>query len=443
MPTWKGPRGSVRTLRLALVAAGLLSLSPSTASAHSITGRVDLPIPFVAYIAAAAIAVAASFFIMAAGDPGPPRIPPPGRVRIVPRWSRLGLRGLGLIAWLWIVAQAITGGSSDADVASLFLWVYGWVGLALVSAFLGPVWSWIDPFTTIHDIIAGVGHRLGLTGLAPQPWPRRLGLWIAVGGLVFFVWLELVAKVLQGRPLALVLVGYTAITLLGMAQYGRDPWRQRAETFSVWFGVLGRLAPFALSGTPEAGGVVRRPIASGLVTSRWPRETVVMVAVGTGAIIYDGLSQTTGFFQLFGFPSIALGTLILAVVPGRADGVGAGSGAGGRPRGHGGGAAAGGDGLSHRALPVVPAHRRATHPDRRSRIPSSRRGTCSARHSWSRARRGCRPERCGASRWVRWSSATSSAPGQVMPWRDRRRPTPQAARVDVAPGSGVNCHWPS
>jgi hypothetical protein len=316
VPTWNGLRGSGRTLRplpIAGIAAGLLSLVPAGASAHSITGRVDSPIPFVAYLAGAAIAVAGSFFIMSASDPGPPRIPPPGRVRIVPRWLRLGLRGIGLLAWLWIVAQAIAGGSSDADVASLFLWVYGWVGLALVSAFLGPVWSWIDPFTTIHAIIGAAGRRLGMSGLAPQPWSQRLGLWIAVGGLAFFIWLELVARVLQGRPLALVLVGYTAITLLGMAQYGRDPWRQRAETFSVWFGVLGRLAPFALSGTPEAGGVVRRPIASGLITSRWSREIVVMVALGTGGIIYDGLSQTTGFFGLFGFPSIALGTVILGV----------------------------------------------------------------------------------------------------------------------------------
>ena len=164
VPTWNGLRGSVRTLRplpVACVSAGLLSLVPAAASAHSITGRVDSPIPFVAYLAGAAIAVAGSFFIMAASDPGPPRIPPPGRVRIVPRWLRLGLRGIGLLAWLWIVAQAITGGSSDADVASLFLWVYGWVGLALVSAFLGPVWSWIDPFTTIHDIIAAARSSAG------------------------------------------------------------------------------------------------------------------------------------------------------------------------------------------------------------------------------------------------------------------------------------------
>ncbi|MCY7416879.1 MAG: hypothetical protein LH650_00005, partial [Chloroflexi bacterium] len=279
------------------------------------------PLPFVAYVAGAAIAVAGAFVVMAASDPGPPKMGSPGRIRTVPRWVRLGLRAIGLVAWFWIVAQALTGGSSDADVASLFLWVYGWVGLALVSAFLGPVWSWLDPFTTIHDILATVGRRLGLRGLEPQPWPQRLGLWIAVGGLTFFIWLELVARVLQGRPLALVLVGYTAVTLLGMLQYGRDAWRAHAETFTVWFGILGRLAPFALVGTPESGQLARRPIASGLISSRWSREVVIMVALGTGAIIYDGLSQTRGFFDLFGFPSIALGTIVLGMFLGAITGL--------------------------------------------------------------------------------------------------------------------------
>lgn len=308
------PRPSPGTsVAAAAVLALLALLVPAAASAHGITGRIDSPLPFVAYLIGAAIAVAGSFVVMAASDPGPPRIAPPGRIRTVPRWLRVGLRVVGLLAWLWIVAQAIVGGSSDADVASLFLWVYGWVGLALVSAFLGPVWSWLDPFTTLFDILAGIGRRLGLSGMAPQSWPSRLGAWAAVGGLAFFIWLELVAKVLQGRPLGLVLIGYTVVTLLAMAQYGRDPWRRSGETFSVWFGVLGRMAPIALSGTPEDGQVVIRPIASGLITSRWSREAVVMVALGTGSIIYDGLSQTTTFFGYFGFPSIALGTVLLGL----------------------------------------------------------------------------------------------------------------------------------
>ena len=70
--------------------------------------------------------------------------------------------------------------------------------------------------------------------------------WPAVVGLVFFVWLELVGNGGGPRSLFIVLVGYTAFTLAMMAQFGRDTWRRDGETFSVWFGVLGRLAPFAL-----------------------------------------------------------------------------------------------------------------------------------------------------------------------------------------------------
>ena len=149
------------------------------------------------------------------------------------------------------MAQTLIGGSSDADVSYLFLWVYGWVGLAIVSALIGPLWSWLDPFSTLHDLGAALLRRTGVEGLEPQPYPARLGIWPAIGGLCFFIWLELVARVNGGQVLGFVLIGYTIVTLVGMAQYGKAAWRRNGETFSVWFGILGRLAPFGLVGEPE------------------------------------------------------------------------------------------------------------------------------------------------------------------------------------------------
>jgi hypothetical protein len=300
----------------AVPSAGAALLVPASVSGHSISGRVDSPLPFVAYIAGAAVAVGASFLIVAVSDPGPPREPAKTRIRVVPRWLRLLLRAGGLLAWSWVVAQAILGGSSDADVSSLFLWVFGWVGLAIVSAAVGPVWSWIDPFSTLHDLAAWVVRRLGIQGWEPQPWPDRLSYWPAVVGFAFVIWLELVAKVLAGGLLGFVLLGYTLIALVGMAQYGRDAWRERGETFSVWFALLGRLAPFALEGAPGEGRVRQRPFGSGLVTGAWPSVLVVMVALGTGSILYDGISQTSTFVDAFGFPPIPLGTLLLGVFMG-------------------------------------------------------------------------------------------------------------------------------
>ena len=57
--------------------------------------------------------------------------PAPGGPR-APAAGTLGLARVG-----WIVAQFVVGGSSDAEVGTLFTWVYGWVGLAIVSALIG------------------------------------------------------------------------------------------------------------------------------------------------------------------------------------------------------------------------------------------------------------------------------------------------------------------
>ena len=281
--------------------------APMPALGHSLTGRLDSPLPLAVYLGGAAFAVALSFAFALSRTVRVTELPP-GRVMVVPRWLALGLRAIGLVAWLWIVAQAIVGGSSEADVSTLFLWVYGWVGLALLSAFVGPVWAWLDPFATLFDLGAVALRRLGVRGRAPASYPARLGAWPAVAGLAFVVWLELAYA---GPGLGLILVGYTVLTLLAMARFGRDSWRVRAETFAVWFGTLNRLAPFTLDGPPDERRVRRRRFAVGLLEPGWTAAHVALVAIGTGSIIYDGLSQTQFWFGLFGLPSLSFSTVLL------------------------------------------------------------------------------------------------------------------------------------
>jgi hypothetical protein len=308
-----GPRRASRRGLASLAAiAGMAVLVPAPVAAHTLTGRVDTPLPFAAYVIGAALAVAISFAFVAISDAGPPRDTGEGRRRTVPAWLRLALRAVGLVGWGWIVLQALVGGTSAADVASLFLWIYGWVLLPIVSALIGPVWPWLDPFSTLHDLGAALGRRLGIRGVSPRPYPAALGAWAAAIGLAAFVWLELVARVEEGRPLGFVLIGYTIVTLLGMLQFGRDAWRANAEVFGVWLGVLGRLAPYALDGDPDEGRVRRRPYASGLLSEPWSFALLAIVAVGTGSIIYDGLSQTQVFFEVFRFPALPVATLLLA-----------------------------------------------------------------------------------------------------------------------------------
>ena len=116
---------------------------------------------------------------------------------------------------------------------------------------------------------------------------------------------------MQAGPtlLFVVLVGYTAYTLAMMAQFGRDEWRSRGETFTVWFRLLGRLAWFRL--VDEEGRVHRRSFGSGLLEPGWTGADVTLVAFGVSSIIFDGLSQTQAFFDVFGAPGVPIKTLIL------------------------------------------------------------------------------------------------------------------------------------
>ena len=290
---------------------GLLVVPPAV-MAHGLVGRYESPLPLVVYLSGAGLAVALSFALVLIRDVRATSTHTED-VRPVPIAIRRGLRGLGLIAWLWIVVQALLGGGGDADVASLFLWVYGWVGLALLSALAFPLWHWLDPFATLHDVGAALLRRVGVQPWDPAPYPARLGQWPAVAGFVFFIWIELVAFFgLAGRTAGFVMLGYTILTLVGMAQFGRDTWRANGETFSVWFGTLGRLAPFGLAGR-RGDAVVRRPFASGLLEADWSSARLAIVALGTGSIIYDGLSQTKVFFDIFGVPSLVEGTFVLAL----------------------------------------------------------------------------------------------------------------------------------
>jgi hypothetical protein len=292
----------------AVVAIGFAA--PSAVLAHTLSNTYQSRLPLIVYLAGAAIAVGLSFAFILIADV---RAEPPvvGEGRRPPAWLRLLLRAIGLIGWLWIAAQGIAGGVSAADVTTLFLWVYGWVGVALLSAFVGPVWHWLDPFATLHDIGAAVLRRLGVRSWASADFPVAFRRWPAVIGLVFFVWLELVGNGGGPRSLFIVVVGYTAFTLAMMAQFGRDAWRRDGETFSVWFGVLGRLAPFTLVGDPAEGRVARRPFASGVLQAGWTRADVILIGIGTASILFDGLSQTQPWFEVFGAPEVPIKTLQL------------------------------------------------------------------------------------------------------------------------------------
>ena len=308
--------GRVRAGRLIGIAAVTVVtlFAPALVAAHALAKSFESRLPLAVYLVGAAAAVALSFVFVLVRDlrAEPPRTV--GRPRSVPAPVRGLLRAVGLLGWAWIMVQAVLGGESTAEVSRLFTWVYGWVGVALISAFLCPIWTWLDPFSTLHSLGARALRAIGMEGLAPAALPESLGRWPAVAGFAGVVWLELVASGAGSRTLALVVGGYTVYTLAMMAQYGRRTWTERGEIFGVWFHLIGRLAPFAPDpdGDGDSRVLVRRPFAAGLLEGGWAISDVVLVGLGTGSILFDGLSQTQVWVSAFGLPATLPQTLLLA-----------------------------------------------------------------------------------------------------------------------------------
>lgn len=296
---------------LVVAALGATLGLPASAAAHQLSRTFESRLPLAVYVAGAATAVALSFAFVLLRDvrATPPPTDTPGRP--VPAVIRNGLRAVGLLGWAWIMVQAVLGGESDAEVARLFTWVYGWVGVALISAFIFPIWTWLDPFSTLHALGSRLLRAIGVQPAAPTPYPARLGRWPAVLGFGAVVWLELVAFGAGSRTLAFVIAAYTVYTLAMMAQYGRRAWTEHGEVFGVWFRLIGRLAPRAVVPADNPTHLRRRDVASGLLGGDWSVADVVMVGLGTGSILFDGLSQTQIWVDTFGLPAALPQTLIL------------------------------------------------------------------------------------------------------------------------------------
>jgi hypothetical protein len=89
------------------------------------------------------------------------------------------------------------------------------------------------------------------------------------------------------HDLAVAALVYTAVTALGMLLYGVDVWIERAEAFSVYFGLFARISVFERRGD-ELG--LRKPLSGLAALPRLP-GTVAVVTVMIGAVTYDGASE--------------------------------------------------------------------------------------------------------------------------------------------------------
>ena len=134
----------------------------------------------------------------------------------------------------------------------------------------------------------GSGAASGRSGRRRSTYPKRLGVWPGAVFLACFAALELAyAEPASPRALALAVALYSYAMWFGMAAYGRRTWDEHGNGFTVYFGLLARIAPF---GEHDGRLVVRMPF-SGLAGAERTPGMLAFVAVMLGSVGFDGLSR--------------------------------------------------------------------------------------------------------------------------------------------------------
>ena len=200
-------------------------------------------------------------------------------------WPSL-LSALILAAALW---QGRTGPQDPtANLLPLLVWTAFWLMLVPAQAVLGDLWRGLNPWT-------GPWQLLGRP--APLRYPRRLGHWPALAGLIAFAGF-LLADIAPAAPerLARAVAAYWAFTFAGLCLFG-PRWLLRAEALTVLTRAYAHLSPM---------GRHRGRVALGL--PGWRQLTraapplslalfmITMLAVGS----FDGVNETFLWLHLLG-----------------------------------------------------------------------------------------------------------------------------------------------
>lgn len=277
-----------RGAAVGVTAAAAVLAVPATASAHGLGGgALELPVPASLFVFGAAAALIISFAALAVLWREPRLQEPPTGValplQVLFRSSGIEwVLRIGSLAFFLVVAVGALGGSRSVNLAPYAVYIWFWVGLTFAHGIFGNLWATLSPFDTLARLL-GIGAASG------REYPARWGLWPATAVLFGFVWLELLNPwAVNARPLGLLILAYTVITLAGMARYGRETWTRSGEGFAVFFDLIGRCAPF---GRDAAGRAVIRPPLAALPQAPARPGLVAFVVVMLGSTAFDGVTR--------------------------------------------------------------------------------------------------------------------------------------------------------
>lgn len=282
-----------RTAAVTALAVTAVLLTPAAALAHGVQGQADTPVPLSVFFWTAAVVVIVSFVGLGVAW-SKPRLGEPSWRPAPAALSRvllstpltMVLRTLVLAALVLVVAAAAFGSTLlNRNIAPISVFVVWWVGLVPLSLLFGNVWRHLNPWGSVARLLRAESDT--------ERYPPRWGVWPSAVLMGVWAWLELVYPTAgEPRLLAVLIVGYSVLTVGAMFRYGVDTWLDNGEVFSVFTGLLASMSPVEVR--QDGGHKVlgfRAPVIGSAALHERPGLTG-LVSVLIGAVTFDGLSGT-------------------------------------------------------------------------------------------------------------------------------------------------------
>lgn len=311
------------------LALGLILL-PSTAYAHVFLQPYTLPVPFWIYLYASAATLIVSFAIvgMLMGAVVPARQPRGWDILPDdPSWQSVWKRVVGLLRvcavallLLTILAGLVGTANPLANINMTLFWVAFLLGFTYFTAIAGNIFALVNPWRTLVEWTERLGLDLSTSRVT---YPSGLGYLPAFALYVALVWIELFTLP-QPYLLSIVLIVYTAVTFVGVFLVGRCAWFEHAELFSVFFRVVGTLAPVeyheAADGRP-ARVRLRPPLMAAFHEVPGHATLVLFVLFMLSSTTYDAIHETFFWVSVYWQDLLPLFQPLVGADPVQAQGI--------------------------------------------------------------------------------------------------------------------------
>lgn len=289
---------------------------PSLVSAHAFGQLYNLPIPFWMYLYGAAAAIVVSFLLIGYFFKNNSSITTHPKRDItnnlfihflISRGFVFVLKCVSIFLLFLTISTGFFGTEKTNNNFNMtFFWIIFVLGGAYLTAIFGNLWAILNPLKIIADVIETLWHRKihGNT-----KYPETLGYYPALLFYFVFIWIELFFGTTP-FTLSLIIVSYLIINLYGIFIYGKNDWLRYCEFFSVFFRLIGKIAPIAY----EKKKLYLRPPLVGLITDKAEHVSLLLFIIFMlSSTAFDGLYNTRiyyGFFPTLNtsllFPTLAL-----------------------------------------------------------------------------------------------------------------------------------------